>query len=72
MHFLGVENQSETCIFQSLEMGDYSTQTIFQSMVKDSSICSYVVPKYKDRKRKRKEDLEDENRFYGHVLAWSG
>ena len=40
-------------------------------MVKDSSICSYVVPKYKDRKRKRKKDLEDENQFYGHVLAWS-
>ena len=38
-------------------------------MVKDSSICSYVVPKYKDRKRKRKEDLEDENWFYRHVLA---
>ena len=32
-------------------------------MVKDSSIYSYVVPKYKDRKRKRKEDLENENWF---------
>ena len=41
-------------------------------MVKDSSICSYVVPKYKDRKRKRKKDFEDENQFYGRVLAWSG
>ena len=40
-------------------------------MVKDSRICSYEAPKYKDRKRKRKKDLEDENRFYEHVLAWS-
>ena len=30
-------------------------------MVKDSSICNYVVPKYKNRKRKRKKDLKDEN-----------
>ena len=32
-------------------------------MVKNSSICNYVVPKYKDKKKKRKEDLEDENWF---------
>ena len=28
--------------------------TTFQSVVKDSSICSYIVLKYKDRKRKKK------------------
>ena len=32
-------------------------------MVKDSSIYSYIVPKYKDRKKKRKKDLKDENQF---------
>ena len=41
-------------------------------MAKNSSICSYVVLKYKDKKRKRKKDLKDENQFYKHVLAWSG
>ena len=25
-------------------------------MVKDSNICSYGVPKYKDRKKRKKED----------------
>ena len=33
-------------------------------MVKDSNICSYIVPKDKDKKRRRKEDLQDKNRFY--------
>ena len=43
------------------ETGNYSTT--LQSMIKDSRICSYEVPKYKDRKRKKKEDLKDENWF---------
>ena len=25
-------------------------------MIKDSSICSYEMPKYKDRKRRKEED----------------
>ena len=36
-------------------------------MVKNSSICSYIVSKYKDRKKKKKEDLEDENWFCEQV-----
>ena len=38
----------------SYEMSDYST--IFQSIDKDSRIYSYKMPKYKDRKRRKKED----------------
>ena len=38
--------------------------TILQLMVKDSNICSYEVSKYKNRKRKRKKDLKDENWFW--------
>ena len=41
-------------------------------MIKDSRICSYEVSKYKDKKKKRKEDLKDENWFYRRVLAWFG
>ena len=32
-------------------------------MIKDSRICSYEVTKYKNRKRKKKEDLKDKNWF---------
>ena len=42
-------------------MSNYFYSTIFQLMDINSSICSYEVFKYKDRKRRKKEDLEDEN-----------
>ena len=53
--------KSEMLAIVEAETGNYSTETIFQSIVKDSNICSYVVPKYKNRKRKRKKNLKDEN-----------
>ena len=39
--------------------------TTLQLMVKDSSICSYEVPKYKDRKRRKKEDWKMRIAFVG-------
>ena len=54
-------SESEMLTIVEAETGNYSTKTILQSMIKDSNICSYIVPKYKDRKRKRKKNLKDES-----------